>query len=367
MSEVVLERVSKTFGRKRALRDVDLTIRDGEYLVVLGPSGAGKTTLLRTIAGLLDPDRGRIRMDGRDVTHLPPDERQVAFMPQVYSLFQQMTVWENTAFSPSVKGWPAAERDLLAREMLSMVHLIERGDAYPRELSGGMQQRCALARALAADAEVLLLDEPLRALDARLRIELRNELRDLIRHVGTTTVHVTHDQEEALVLADRIAVLREGVLVEVGPAELVYTRPASPFVANFLGEMNFFEARSFPSEDGRVRLAVGGTNLRAPARPSLAAEGTVLAGIRAEVCGVAAQGWASGQGVEGIVRRRLFMGRRISLEIRTDGLGTLKAKPLTSQASWVKEGDEVFVQLPEDHILLFPRARGGVTAALEVE
>ena len=365
MAEVVLERLSKSFGRKAALKDIELRIRDGEYHVVLGPSGAGKTTLLRTVAGLLDPDEGRIRMDGRDVTRLPPHERQVAFMPQTYSLFQHLSVWENTAFSPTVKGWPEGERDVLAREMLSMVHLIDRAQAYPRELSGGMQQRCALARALAADAEVLLLDEPLRALDARLRIELRAELRGLIRHVGTTTIHVTHDQEEALVVADRIAVLRNGELIEVGPSEMVYSRPSSPFVANFLGEMNFFEARSFPADGVLVRLVAGGTNLMAARREGL--EGTVLAGIRAEACGIQAQEWAAGQGVEGVVERRLFMGRRISLEVRTEPMGVLKVKPLTAQANWVKEGDPVFVVMPGEHILLFPVPKGGVAAALEVE
>jgi len=365
VAEVVLEKLSKSFGKKRALRDVDLTIRDGEYLVVLGPSGAGKTTLLRTIAGLLEPDGGRILMDGKDVTRQPADVRQAAFMPQTYSLFPQMSVWENTAFSPTVKGWPDADRDLLAREMLSMVHLIERTDSYPRELSGGMQQRCALARALAADSEVLLLDEPLRALDARLRIELRSELRSLIRHVGTTTIHVTHDQEEALVVADRIAVLRNGELVEVGPSEYVYSKPSSPFVANFLGEMNFFEVDSFPAEDGTVRLVAGGTNLAAPPRDGLS--GRVLAGIRAEVCGVLPQEWGAGQGLEGSVRRRLFMGRRISLEIDIPGIGLLKAKPLTATARWAKEGDPVFMTLPAEHILLFPVPKGGVSAALEVE
>jgi ABC-type Fe3+/spermidine/putrescine transport system ATPase subunit len=365
VAEVVLEKVSKSFGKKRALRDVDLRIRDGEYLVILGPSGAGKTTLLRTIAGLLDPDQGRILMDGRDVTRLPPDIRQAAFMPQTYSLFQQLTVWENTTFSPSVKGWAEQDQSLLAREMLSMVHLIERADSYPRELSGGMQQRCALARALAADSEVLLLDEPLRALDARLRIELRAELRSLIRHVGTTTVHVTHDQEEALVVADRIAVLRNGELVEMGPAEYVYSKPSSPFAANFLGEMNFFEVDSFPAAEGMVRLVAGGTNLMAPSREGLS--GRVLAGVRAEVCGVLPFEWGAGQGVEGVVKRRLFMGRRISLEIDVADMGLLKAKPLTANARWAKEGEAVFMTLPAEHILLFPVPRGGVHAALEVE
>ena len=320
---------------------------------------------MRTIGGLLDADSGRILFDGKDVTRLPADVREAAFMPQTYSLFQQSTVWENTTFSPSVKGWPEADQSLLAREMLSMVHLIDRGDAYPRELSGGMQQRCALARALAADSEVLLLDEPLRALDARLRIELRAELRSLIRHVGTTTIHVTHDQEEALVVADRIAVLRNGELVEVGPSEYVYSEPASPFVANFLGEMNFVEADSYPADGGGVRLVAAGTNLAAQPREGLS--GRVLAGIRAEVCGVLPQEWGAGQGLEGVVRRRLFMGRRISLEIEVPDLGLWKAKPLTANARWVKEGDLVFVSLPAEHILLFPNPKGGVAAALEVE
>jgi len=365
MAEVQLQKITKRFGRTTALADIDLTISDGEYLVVLGPSGAGKTTLLRTVAGLLEPDRGSVRMAGRDVTRLPPDEREVAYLPQTYALFQRMTVWENTTFSPSVKGWATRDRDTLAREMLSMVHLIDRGESYPRELSGGMQQRCALARALAADAEVLLLDEPLRALDARLRIELRSELRDLIRHVGTTTIHVTHDQEEALMMADRIAILRAGKLLEVGPTEAVYSRPSTPFVANFLGEMNFFEAVSYPAEGGGVRLAAGGTNLHAPERRDL--DGRVMAGIRAEDCGIMPEDWRAGQGVEGIVQRRLFMGRRISLEVRAGDLGVLKVKPLTAQAKWAREGDPVFVVLPAEHILLFPIPPGGIEAALEVE
>ncbi len=365
MAEIVLEKVARTFGRKTALRDVDLTIRDGEYLVVLGPSGAGKTTLLRTIAGLLEPDRGRVLIGGRDVTHLPPDERGVAYMPQTYALFQRMTVWENATFSPTVKGRPEEERDLLAREMLSMVRLIDRADAYPQELSGGMQQRCALARALAADADVLLLDEPLRALDARLRIELRNELRGLIQHVGTTTIHVTHDQEEALILADRIAVLRNGRLLEVGPAEDVYARPSSPFVANFLGEMNFFEATAHPAQGGAVRLVAGGANLLATAREGLT--GPVLAGIRAEACGVAPADWRAGQGVEGVVRRRLFMGRRISLEVDTADLGLMKVKPLTANARWAGEEEPVFVVMPPEDTLLFHVPPGGVAVALEVE
>ncbi len=364
MADVVLDHVVKRFGRKTALNDLSLQVRDGEYLVVLGPSGAGKTTMLRTIAGLVGPDRGRVLIGGRDVNGLPPDERGVAYMPQTYALFQRMTVWENAAFSPTVKGWPEDERDVLAREMLSMVRLIERADAYPPELSGGMQQRCALARALAADAEVLLLDEPLRALDARLRIELRNELRGLIQHVGTTTIHVTHDQEEALVLADRILVLRNGRPLEIGPAEGVYTTPSSPFVANFLGEMNFFEANA-RLEGGMVRLDAGGADLRGTPRGGLA--GRVLAGIRAEACGVAPARTTAGQGVEGVVRRRLFMGRRISLEIETSTLGTIKAKPLTAQARWVREGQSVVVVMPPEDLLLFPIPPGGVSAALEVE
>jgi len=366
VAEVVLRGVTTRFGHRVALDQLDLSIRDGEYLVVLGPSGAGKTTLLRTVAGLLTPATGTIAMDGRDVTRLPPDERQVAYMPQTYALFQRMTVWENTGFSPSVKGWPERDREVLAREMLSMVHLIDRAEAYPRELSGGMQQRAALARALAADAEVLLLDEPLRALDARLRIELRNELRDLIRHVGTTTIHVTHDQEEALILADRIAVLRNGRLVGIGSAEGIYGDPASPFVANFLGEMNFLEVLVSSAEQaGHVRLTASGTNLLAPERAK--AGGRMLAGIRSEACGVVPADWRAGQGVEGVVKRRLFMGRRTSLEVDAGELGHLKVKPLSAQTEWVREGDPIFVVMPSEHLLLFPIPPGGIAAALEVE
>jgi len=237
-----LENISKRFGLYPALNDVSLDIRDGEFLALLGPSGSGKTTLLRIIAGLAFPDRGRVSFNGEDVTDLKVADRKVGFVFQHYALFKHMTVAENIGFGLSVRKRGQRPSKALIREraeeLLELVHLGGLGDRYPAQLSGGQRQRVALARALAVEPQLLLLDEPFGALDAKVRKSLRRWLRELHRQMGLTSIFVTHDQEEALELADRIVVMDHGVIEQVGTPEQVYMEPATAFVSDFVGETN---------------------------------------------------------------------------------------------------------------------------------
>jgi putative spermidine/putrescine transport system ATP-binding protein len=238
---VRLEAVSRHFGEVRALDAVSLEICDGEFFCLLGPSGSGKTTALRLIAGFDHPTSGRIYLHGRDVSNVPPYERQVNTVFQDYALFPHMTVAQNIAYGLKVKGVPRPVRERRVQEMLDLVQLPGIGERKPSQLSGGQRQRVALARALVNQPEVLLLDEPLGALDLKLRQQMQIELKTIQQHVGITFIFVTHDQEEALTMSDRIAVFNHGQVEQVGSPAHVYEMPATPFVADFLGTSNLLE------------------------------------------------------------------------------------------------------------------------------
>ncbi len=244
LKSVKLVNVTKMFGKIKAVKNLNFEVNEGEYVVILGPTGAGKTTTLKLIAGLLRPDRGEILFDNVPASALPPEERKVGFVFQGYSLFPFMTVWENVAYGPSMRGLSERDIEEVCVKVLKAVHLLERADSYPKELSGGMKQRIALARALAAQPELLLLDEPLSALDAILRVELRYELRRMVKDLGLTAIHVTHDQEEAMSIADKVVVLRKGEVEQIGSPTQIYFKPASLFTAKFIGgECNFLEGK----------------------------------------------------------------------------------------------------------------------------
>src|SRR5919205_376168 len=235
---IVLEQLSKRYEGHPVVNNVSLEVVDGEFFVLLGPSGSGKSTILRMIAGLAGIEQGRVLLHGRDVTTLPPQERGVGFVFQNYALFRHMSVAENVEFGLRVRKVAAAERRRRRDELLELVGLAGLGGRMPRQLSGGQQQRVALARALAYQPEVLLLDEPFGALDAKIRVDLRRTLRNIQREIGTTTIFVTHDQEEAFELADRLGVMTVGRLLEIGPPAELYQRPQTEFVATFLGTAN---------------------------------------------------------------------------------------------------------------------------------
>ena len=277
MSVVEIDRVEKHYGSVAALAGVSLTFADGEFFGLLGPSGSGKTTLLRAIAGFVDPDAGVIRLDGRDIGHTPVHKREIGMVFQNYALFPHMSVFDNIAFGLSVRGQPSQDIKRRVGEMLALVRLSGMEKRTPRQLSGGQQQRIALARALVTRPRLLLLDEPLGALDKRLRQQMQIELKQIQREVGITTIFVTHDQEEALTLSDRIAIFDEGKVVQAGNPHAVYERPATAFAANFLGDANFFEGKVLGP--GRVAAAEGEI---ATEDPLPAAGGQVMLAVRPE-------------------------------------------------------------------------------------
>jgi len=243
MAYLEINNVTKRFGDFVALDDVSLTVDEGEFVCFLGPSGCGKTTLLRAIAGLDFQSEGRIVHNEKDISHLPPVQRDFGIVFQSYALFPNLNVFQNISYGLSVREMGRDKVEARVNELLETVGLPDSGKKYPSALSGGQQQRIALARALANKPGLLLLDEPLSALDAKVRIKLRHEMKELQRNLGITTIMVTHDQEEALTLADRIVVMNDGIIEQIGSPTEIYGNPASAYVANFIGEMNFLEAK----------------------------------------------------------------------------------------------------------------------------
>jgi spermidine/putrescine transport system ATP-binding protein len=241
---VVIDRLVRHYGHVVALDSVSLSVKRGEFIALLGPSGCGKTTLLRCTAGFVSPTSGEIRIDGISMTGVPPNRRPVNTVFQQYALFPHMSVVENVEFGPRRKRLPAVERTRMVAQALAMVGLEGLEGRYPRELSGGQQQRVALARAIVNEPAVLLLDEPLGALDLKLRKRMQVELKRLHRQLGTTFLFVTHDQQEALTMADRVAVMREGAIVQLGTTSEVYRDPVSRYVADFIGEANLIDAQA---------------------------------------------------------------------------------------------------------------------------
>jgi multiple sugar transport system ATP-binding protein len=283
MSEIRIERITKTYpkGKAPAVNDVSLTVGDSEFMVLLGPSGCGKTTLLRMLAGLEYPDSGRIIIGDRDVTDLPPRKRGIAMVFQSYAVFPHLTVFENIAFGLRMQKRPNEEVKRRVNNAAGLLQLEPYLGRYPAQLSGGQRQRVAVARAIIMEPSVLLMDEPLSNLDALLRLQFRAELKKLVAEVKTTTVYVTHDQVEALSLGDRIAVMREGQIIQVAEPMEVYDKPATEFVGSFIGSppMNFLRGTA-ESENGHARVSIGGQTLLGPA--AVAEAENVLVGIRAE-------------------------------------------------------------------------------------
>jgi len=281
MAEIHLTRLRKTYGKIEAIKDLSLDIRDGEFLVLLGPSGCGKTTTLRAIAGLEMLDRGRILIGGRDVTLLPPGRRGIAMVFQSYAVFPHMRVYDNIVFGLRMRHVPEADQRRRAQEAADLLQIGHLFDRYPAQLSGGQRQRVAVARAIVMRPDVLLMDEPLSNLDALLRLHMRAELKRLHRELRATTVYVTHDQVEALSLGDRIAVMREGEIVQCASPGEIYDRPASRFVGGFIGSppMNFLTG-TVAHRNGAAHVDVGGASIPLPSGAAVAGEVTI--GIRPE-------------------------------------------------------------------------------------
>jgi iron(III) transport system ATP-binding protein len=283
MIAVTTSELTKRFGQTTAVDAVDLRIEPGELFFLLGPSGCGKTTLLRMIGGLHEPTSGQIRFGDRVVTYLPTGKRNAAMVFQSYALWPHMTVAQNVAFGLDVRKVPAEQKRRRVHDVLRLVQMTNLAERRPPQLSGGQQQRVALARALVVDPDVLLLDEPLSNLDAKLRLEMRREIRRICKQANITTIYVTHDQEEALSMADRIAVMREGKLMQVGPPDVLYNRPEHRFVADFLGTTNFIPATVQRCAEGLLHMESPAGPLRSSVFPEdVPAKGNVTCSVRPE-------------------------------------------------------------------------------------
>jgi len=342
--EVRLEDLTRRYGQVLALDGLNLTMAPGELLALLGPSGCGKTTALRLVAGLEEANAGRVVFGGNDVTGLPASKRDVGMVFQAYSLFPHMTAMENVAFGLTLRHRTADERRRRSGEMLELVGLSSFADRYAHQLSGGQQQRVALARALAIEPTVLLLDEPLSALDAKVRARLRDEIRRVQLEVGTTTLFVTHDQEEALAIADRVGVMRSGHLEQLGPPTTIYSRPATPFVAEFVGLTNRL--------DGVVKggeVEVRGTRL--PLVKPDSADGPAVALGRPEAVSVSADGDMIPGPLVGSVISTSFLGAISRITVDLGDISVL-AQMATSDASSLPAGTRARLTLRKDPVLI---------------
>ncbi|WP_458098127.1 ABC transporter ATP-binding protein [Roseomonas sp. WA12] len=324
-ASLTVEAVTRRFGGTTAVDGVGLEVAPGEFLGLLGPSGCGKTTLLRMIAGFIRPDSGRILCDGRDITRLPPYRRGLGVVFQNYALFPHMTAAENVGYGLRVRGIGRADAEGRVRDALGRVGLAHAEGRLPGQLSGGMQQRVALARALVIEPAILLLDEPLSALDKNLREEMQVELRLLQQRIGVTTVFVTHDQEEAMTLSDRIAVMQEGRIRQIGAPQAVYDHPTSRFVATFLGTTNLLDGRLIGTEGGLARLGLaGGAEMAVRAGTAPPAPGaSARIAVRPEAVTLVPEG--HGGGLPGTIGDVLFQGHRLIVLFHADGGQTLRA------------------------------------------
>ncbi len=372
MPTVQLDNITKRFETITAVNNLNLEIPDRDYVCILGPTGSGKTTLLKLIAGLLMPTEGRILLDGHDVTATPPETRDAVYVPQQYALFPHMTILENVAFGPKVQGVPKQRAMRLAKEMLDLMRLGHRVDSFPDELSGGMQQRVALARGLAAEAKLLLLDEPLGALDARLRVQLRYALRELAKDTNTTTIHVTHDQEEAMAVADKIAVLRQGRVEQYATPFHVYSKPQTLFSAHFVGESNFL-----PSAIVRRNLRDSTTELqrglqvRATDTTYSVGEEIILVIREDRVRVTIDMNKRIDESVfnvlAGEIRASQFLGGFVGYQIRLSNGDVLKARiPLSVLPKPLIQGEQVRAYFAFNDVMMYSSPLAGLSRELEV-
>jgi len=356
LAGIAIEGVARTFGKVRAIDDVSLAIRDGEFFTLLGPSGCGKTTLLRMVAGFCDLERGRILFGERRIDALPPHRRNAGMVFQNYAIFPNHTVGGNVAYGLKARNVAAADIERRVTRALKLVHLDGYAERWPHQLSGGQLQRVAIARALVIEPEVLLLDEPLSNLDAKLRLRLRDDLRRIIKKTGVTALYVTHDQAEAVVLGDRIGVMRDGKLLQMASADELYNRPADLFVANFTGASNLLAGRLL-ERDGEFGMveANGGSRLRASLPASVAAGEAVKIAVRPENVRLGVNGAAEPNTFTAQVAGHRYQGTQTVYELDMLG-GRLDALELGTIVRY-PVGSQIKVVLPPDQCWAYPEGQ----------
>ena len=361
---VTLERLTKRFrapdgGEVIAVDDVSQEIAGGSFVTLLGPSGCGKTTTLRMIAGFETPTTGRILVDGKDVSRRTPDKREMGMVFQSYALFPHLSVFENVAYGLRVRRRSGSELRAAVERTLALVDLTGLGERRPSELSGGQQQRVALARAMAIEPRVLLFDEPLSNLDAKLRVSLRSEIRRIQQQLGITSVYVTHDQSEAMALSDLVVVMKDGRVEQAGPPDEVYRRPTTRFVADFIGRANFLQAEVLAVADGTADVSILGQRLRIPAADGVVAGGRATAVVRPETIRV-----GSGE-LRATVRRTTFLGPLVEYELEAGENSVIAVDPDWMGSGLQEVGTEVAWSLRPDQAYLLPPAALDETAPVD--
>ena len=354
MSFLNISGVRKVYGQTTVVREFNLSVERGEFVSFLGPSGCGKTTTLRMVAGFEKPTVGTITINGKDVTHLPPNQRNIGMVFQAYALFPNMSVADNIGFGLKVAKKPAAEIAPRVKEMLELIKLPHLADRYPYQLSGGQQQRVALARALANKPQVLLLDEPLSALDAKIRVSLREEIRTLQKALGITTIFVTHDQEEALSMSDRIVVMSDGRMEQVGNPFDIYNYPSTRFVAGFVGTLNILKARVIDA--GAGRLTIDGQEVTTTRSLDGSAEGSMrTVALRPEAVALGER-TDSGNSLSGTIEEVGFLGSVVRIKVRIGenavSLDTFNSSSVTPP----RRGDTVSIVFTREDLLVLEGA-----------
>ncbi len=356
MPDIRVVNLTKKFGNVTALENINLEVHDQEYFSLLGPSGCGKTTLLRLIAGLIHPNSGEIWIGDKRVDKVPPEDREIGFVFQTFALFPHMSVWDNVLYGPKVKNYNLKQAETIGDEVLELVKLHERLEAYPSELSGGMMQRTAVARALAAGAKTLLLDEPLGQLDAKVRNEIRYEIRKMAKDLKLTAIHVTHDQAEAMSISDRIAVMKKGKIIQIGSPQELYLKPNSLFVAHFIGESNFMEGIITQEKEGMLEIELrGGFRVHAVANGLKHDERIILA-VRPEVITMETGNLERENGLVGNVEKITFEGTFMRYEIRLSSQDLVIVNRQSLTEEWIEIGTTVTLsfQPEKTHVFTYP-------------
>lgn len=369
MPEVKVAGLSKQYGIVTALNGIDLTVHDHEYLSIVGPSGCGKTSLIKSIAGIVEPDAGSIFIDEKNVIKNSIEDRGIGYVFQEIALFPHMNVYDNVSYGLMIRGSSPPERKGPVEEMLHMMNLEDYVALYPKELSGGARQKTAISRALTSGSTLLLLDEPLGALDLKVRTVLRYELRRLVKDLGLTAIHVTHDQEEALSISDRIVVMRAGKIVEVGAPEQLYMKPKELFTAKFLGEANFISGEVAKVNGSDLTVNVNSSEILAKCDllPSLGAEEACVLAIRPEFIDLYKRPQKENSiGCE--VVESSFVGDSIRYTVKTkNGIILLVKTPTSGEEPSLAIGDEAYMSLPVENLLVFRVPEEGLEKALSLE
>lgn len=361
MGRIKLDRISMRFGDFYAVRDISLDIGNGDYVTILGPSGCGKTTLIKVISGIWTPTEGKVYVDGLDVTNVPMEDRDVGYVFQNIALFPHMDLKDNVSYSPRVKDLGEDVMEERSTEYLELVNMLARAGMFPSELSGGEQQKVAIARALASGSKMLMLDEPLSALDARVRVELRYELRRIVKKLGITVLHVTHDQEEAMSVSDKIVLMRYGSIAEVGSPLEIYRNPKSIFAANFIGETNLLECTvSDKSKMGKTKVRLRGGHEVRVSKTNFNIGEPVVISVRPEHVYPASDGLAAE------VLSVVFMGTYWRVRTVAETRDYIEYN-ISTDDDLPKVGETVYLVFNKRATVVFPRPEGGIEEEIKLE